>query len=129
MSAGETSIPAVGFGFGDAVIVELLKMKDLLPDTSANKVDVLVYAMPSPPPTAAPGEDPPADSLQAKAIAAASRLREAGMSVELVMEDKKPKWAFQRADKLGAGEQATDSYSFLIIMGVFAYRLRGDVRC
>lgn len=101
MSAGETSIPAVGFGFGDAVIVELLKMKNLLPDFSKNVVDVLVYYMPSEGSTAV---------LQQKAIAATVRLRQAGLVADVVMEEKKPKWAFQRADRLGAGE----SLCFLI---------------
>lgn len=95
MSAGETSIPAVGFGFGDAVIVELLKMKNILPDFSKNSIDVLVYYMPS--------DGSATASLQLKAIAATMRLRQAGLVADVVMEDKKAKWAFQRADRLGAG--------------------------
>ena len=43
-SMGGESTPAVGFGFGDAVIMELLKNKDLLPDTSKSRTDVLLYS-------------------------------------------------------------------------------------
>lgn len=86
-SMGGEALPAVGFGFGDAVIVELLKMKGLLPDTSKPSMSTLVYAM-----------DP---SLHKLALSAAVKLREAGISVETVLEDKKPKWVFARADKKG----------------------------
>ena len=86
-SMGGEPMPAVGFGFGDAVIVELLTMKGLLPDTSKSAVNAMVYAM-----------DP---SLGALALSTAVRLRDAGLSVETVQEDKKPKWVFQRADKKG----------------------------
>ena len=86
-SMGGEAMPAVGFGFGDAVIVELLKMKNLLPDTSKAAVNTMVYAM-----------DP---SLNSLALTTAVKLREAGISVETILEDKKPKWVFQRADKKG----------------------------
>ena len=113
MSAGESSIPAVGFGFGDAVIVELLKMKNLLPDLSLNKVDVLVYYMAAVTPGKGATSEGSASEdetskmnlqLQSKAIQAASMFRKAGLVTELVMEEKKAKWAFQRADKLKAGK-------------------------
>ena len=115
MSAGESSIPAVGFGFGDAVIVELLKMKNLLPDLSVNKIDVLVYYMAAVTPKNDLSDATSASTsvaeteklnllLQTKAIIATSNLRKAGLVTELVMEEKKAKWAFQRADKLKAGK-------------------------
>jgi histidyl-tRNA synthetase len=87
-SMGGEPLPAVGFGFGDAVIVELLKMKDLLPDTTQSKVDVIMFPM--------------EDSLRGQAVAAATTLRAAGVTVDMILESKKPKWVFQRADKLGA---------------------------
>lgn len=43
-SFGAEAVPAVGFGFGDAVIVELLKNKGLVPDTETSKVDAVVFA-------------------------------------------------------------------------------------
>ena len=85
---GGESVAAVGFGFGDAVIVELLKMKGLIPNTSKNNVNALVFAF---------NRD-----LQAKSISAASALRAAGLSADLVLGEKKTKWVFQRADKVGA---------------------------
>lgn len=84
---GGADIPACGFGFGDVVIVELLKDKGLLPDTTRS-LDDLVFAF---------------DSAQRGAAAqVASTLRAAGRSVELVLEERKVKWAFKRADRLGA---------------------------
>ena len=86
-SMGGEALPAVGFGFGDAVIVELLKIKGLLPDTAKPSVDAIVYAM-----------DP---SLNSLALKTAIELRESGISVETILDDRKPKWVFQRADKKG----------------------------
>lgn len=80
----------MGFGFGDAVIVELLKSKNCIPDTSVGAVDIVVFA-----------QDP---SLYPKAIRSATLLRSKGHIVDLVLEQKKLKWVFQRADRLNAGE-------------------------
>lgn len=88
-SMGGEPLPAVGFGFGDAVIVELLKAKGLLPETSKAPVQVMVYAMDA--------------SLSDKAVAAASELRRDGICVDMVLDERKPKWVFQRADKRGVG--------------------------
>jgi histidyl-tRNA synthetase len=85
-SFGGTAVPAVGFGFGDAVIVELLKMKNLLPEVTSNPVDCLAFAMKG--------------NLQSKMIPLVQNLRHAGCVVDMVLEEKKPKWVFQRADKL-----------------------------
>ena len=83
----------MGFGFGDAVIEELLKNKDLLPDTSQSRKNVLLYAK------GGEGRDM---AVKAQALAAATALREAGVTVDVVLEDKKPKWVFSR-DKMGMG--------------------------
>ena len=80
----------MGFGFGDAVIVELLKGKGLLPDTAASSVQAVVFA-----------QD---EGLYTRAVATATALRSQGLVVDLVLENKKMKWVFQRADKLHAGE-------------------------
>ena len=87
---GGSSTPAVGFGFGDAVIVELLKMKKLLPDFSKTNQQILVYGK--------------TERCRTSAIKLATILREQKYSVDLVLEEKKPKWAFQRADKFGTGK-------------------------
>lgn len=87
-SFGGQPVCAAGFGFGDAVIVELLKMKNLLPDTAKSDIEVVVYAMES--------------SLSTKAVAMATALRQEGLKVDLVLDERKTKWVFQRADKVGA---------------------------
>jgi histidyl-tRNA synthetase len=84
---GGSSTPAVGFGFGDAVIVELLKMRKLLPDFSKTNQQILVYGK--------------TETCRNSAIKLATILREQMYSVDLVLEEKKPKWAFQRANKFG----------------------------
>ena len=84
---GGADVPAVGFGFGDVVIVELLKDKGLLPDLASSVQDV-VFAFD--------------ESLRPAAIEVAGTLRAAGRSVDLVMERKKVKWAFSHADARGA---------------------------
>lgn len=89
MTGGEQSIPAVGFGFGDAVIMELLKSRSLLPtlETTVSNVDAIVYAM--------------EDSLRNKSIEICNELRDKGLRIDLIMDtNRKPKWVFQRADRL-----------------------------
>jgi len=83
-------MPAVGFGFGDAVIVELLKDKGLLPDTeSAARADALVF--------------PLGTAVVPAAMRAAAALRAAGRRADLVLDgSKKMKWAFKQAERLGA---------------------------
>lgn len=106
-SMGGEAMPAVGFGFGDAVIVELLKMKNLLPDTAQGSVQVVVFPM--------------VEELRGQAVAAATALRSAGISVDVVLESKKPKWVFQRADKIGAGN------AFFPMSVVPVYSLEDDL--
>ena len=84
---GGQDIPACGFGFGDAVIFELLKEKNLLPDLP-NQLDDLVF--------------PFAAELRPAAMEVAARLRAKGRTTELVLQDKKMKWALKRANQLGA---------------------------
>ncbi|GMH97470.1 hypothetical protein TrST_g12678 [Triparma strigata] len=87
-SFGGDPTPAVGFGFGDAVIVELLKDKNLLPDFEKGEVEFCVYSMD--------------EGGTAKAMKVANELREKGCSVDVVLEEKKMKWAFKHADRIGA---------------------------
>ena len=84
---GGKPLPAVGFGFGDAVIAELLADRGKLPELP-RELDAVVYPM---------GEDerPAAQRL-------AQALRREGHSVELVLADAKAKRAFSDADKAGA---------------------------
>ena len=85
---GGDPTPACGFGFGDAVIVELLKERNVLPSFESSGFDTVVFAM--------------STELYPAAITVAAKLRLAGQSVDLVLEDKKPKWAFKHADRIGA---------------------------
>jgi histidyl-tRNA synthetase len=87
---GGAEQPMVGFGFGDAVIMELLNDKGLVPETlKVGNVDDLVFPMSA--------------SLRNQAIEIAQKLRNSGRSVDLVLEnDKKAKWVFKRAERIGA---------------------------
>jgi len=83
---GGPPTPAVGFGFGDVVIGELLADRGLLPQL-ARAVDAFVFAF--------------TDAERAAAIGLASRLRAAGASVALAFGGKL-KRAFEDADRAGA---------------------------
>jgi len=86
---GGDDVPAAGFGFGDAVIMELLAMKGLVPDLSASSVQAVVWAM---------GED-----LRPTAMKLASSLRDAGKRVDMVLDSgKKTKWLFKHAERINA---------------------------
>ncbi len=86
-SLGGKPVPAAGFGFGDAVIAELLSDKGLLPELS-REVEAVVFAF---------GEE-----QRAQATKLATRLRADGQSVELVLGSVKPKRAMADADRAGA---------------------------
>jgi histidyl-tRNA synthetase len=85
---GGEPTPAAGFGFGDAVIVELLKERNVLPSFAASDTDVVIFAM--------------SKELHPAVIQASTILRKAGLAVDVVLEDKKPKWVFKHADRIGA---------------------------
>ncbi|KAH9614767.1 hypothetical protein KSS87_012803 [Heliosperma pusillum] len=74
---GGDDLPACGFGFGDAVIIELLKEKNLLPKVDLN-IENIVCSL-----------DP---ELQGAAALVASTLRSKGQGVDLVLESKPLKW-------------------------------------
>jgi len=82
---GGEPTPAAGFGFGDAVIVELLKERNVLPSFEGSGYDSVVFAL--------------SEDLYAVAIQVASKLRAAGQSVDLILENKKPKWVFKHASR------------------------------
>ena len=84
---GGKPVPAVGFGFGDAVIAELLTDEGLWPDLARDVQDV-VYAF-------GPEEKP-------AAIAVSTRLRAEGRRVELCLGQSKLKRVLGDADKAGA---------------------------
>ena len=83
---GGDSTPAAGFGFGDAVIVELLKERNVLPSFESSGIDSVVFAM--------------KEDLYADAIKIATKLREEGQSVDVILEKKKTKWVFKHSDRI-----------------------------
>ena len=84
---GGNDLPATGFGFGDMVVMELLADKGLLPELS-NGVGEVVFGMGS--------------ELRGAAMQVAAKLRSAGRTVDLVLEEKKMKWVFKHAERCGA---------------------------
>ena len=86
-SLGGNDLPASGFGFGDMVIMELLNDLELLPDISSGSQDVVVSL---------------GENLRPAAMAVASKLREGGRTVDIILDNKKLKWAFRHADRIGA---------------------------
>ena len=84
---GGKDLPATGFGFGDMVIMELLAEKGLVPELTSGNDDVVISLSPE---------------LRNAAIHVASSLRARGRSVDLVLENKRLKWAFKHAERSGA---------------------------
>ena len=84
---GGKDLPATGFGFGDMVIMELLAEKDLVPELISGVDDVVISLSPE---------------LRNAAMSVATSLRNTGKSVDLVLEDKRLKWAFKHAERSGA---------------------------
>ena len=85
---GGEPLEAAGFGFGDAVIVELLKSRDLLPAFGSSDVQTVVFAL--------------SNDHYAGAVDVASTLRATGVAVDLVLESKKLKWVLKHANRIGA---------------------------
>lgn len=82
-------IPCVGFGFGDCVIMELLKDHGKLPDFSSSGVDYVVCAF--------------SPDLYGKAANISMKLRMTGATVDLMPTPKKKVAAsFKHADQAGA---------------------------
>jgi histidyl-tRNA synthetase len=86
-SLGGRPLPAVGFGFGDAVVHELLEERGKLPELP-RRLDAVVY--------------PFTDAERPAAVRLARALRARGESVELVLGTVKPKRALADADRAGA---------------------------
>ena len=84
---GGKDLPATGFGFGDMVIMEVLAEKDLLPELLSGVEDVVIPLSPD---------------LRNVAVKVASALRSSDRLVDLVLDDKKMKWAFKHAERIGA---------------------------
>jgi histidyl-tRNA synthetase len=88
-SLGGKAVPAVGFGFGDAVILDLLADKKKSPELQRG-LDAVVYAF--------------GEAERPAAIRVATRLREAGRAVEVALGAVRLKRALSDADRAGATE-------------------------
>jgi histidyl-tRNA synthetase len=86
---GGPATPAVGFGFGDSVIAELLGEKKRLPELPRS-LDAVVYAF--------------SEAERAAAVRVARALRTDGRSVELVLGEPRLKRVMADADRAGARE-------------------------
>lgn len=87
MSGGKVDLPALGFGMGDVVLLELLKARGLLPKFDAG-LDVFFLI-----------ED---ESLRAETLKLITQLRGAGCAVDYSFTPQKPDKQFKRAIELGA---------------------------
>ena len=88
-SLGGSAVPAVGFGFGDAVITELLTERGRLPDLP-RALDDMVIGLGS------------GAAVERAAIRRAEGLRAEGHSVELRLGEERLKRALRSADRSGA---------------------------
>jgi histidyl-tRNA synthetase len=87
ISGGKADLPALGFGMGDVVLLELLKARGLLPKFDAG-VDVFVLI-----------ED---ENLRAQSLKLIHELRAVGFAVEYPLTPAKPDKQFKRAQELKA---------------------------
>jgi histidyl-tRNA synthetase len=98
VSGGKVNLPALGFGMGDVVLLELLKSRGLLPKFDAN-VDVFILI-----------ED---ENLRPLSLKLVQDLRTAGYAVEYSLTTAKSDKQFKRAQELKATCTAkfeSDSY-------------------
>ena len=98
ISGGKVNLPALGFGMGDVVLLELLKARGLLPKFDAN-VDVFILI-----------EE---ENLRAHSLKLVQDLRTAGYAVEYPLTTAKSDKQFKRAQELKATYTAkfeSDSY-------------------
>jgi histidyl-tRNA synthetase len=87
ISGGKVDLPALGFGMGDVVLLELLKSRKLLPAFSP---EVQVFCL---------IED---ESLRLESLKLIQDLRTAGCSVDYSLTATKPDKQFKRAQELKA---------------------------
>jgi histidyl-tRNA synthetase len=98
VSGGKVDLPALGFGMGDVVLLELLKARGLLPKFDA-VTDVFVLI-----------ED---EQLRAQSLRLVQDLRAAGFAVDYPLTPAKPDKQFKRAQELKVGHTArveSDAY-------------------
>ncbi|MFN3410362.1 MAG: histidine--tRNA ligase [Limisphaerales bacterium] len=87
ISGGKVNLPALGFGMGDVVLLELLKARGRLPTFGA-RTEVFVLI-----------ED---EALRPESLALVQQLRAAGCAVDYALTPAKADKQFKRAQELGA---------------------------
>jgi histidyl-tRNA synthetase len=87
ISGGKVDLPALGFGMGDVVLMELLKARGLLPKFAAG-LDLFCVV-----------EN---EALRPQSLKLIQELREAGLAVEYSLTPAKPDKQFKRAQELKA---------------------------
>jgi histidyl-tRNA synthetase len=87
ISGGKVNLPALGFGMGDVVLLELLKARQLLPEFEA-KLDAFCLI-----------ED---ESVRAESLSLIQQLRGEGLAVDYSLAPAKPDKQFKRAQELKA---------------------------
>ena len=101
ISGGKVHLPALGFGMGDVVLLEILKARKLLPAFDAN-VDVYVLV-----------ED---EALRGASLKLVQSLRNGGLAVDFSLTPAKPDKQFKRAQELKATHTAKmDSQDYVRI--------------
>src|SRR5476649_177069 len=101
ISGGKVNLPALGFGMGDVVLLEILKARGLLPKFDAH-ADVFVLI-----------ED---ETLRAPSLKLIQELRAAGFAIEYPLTPAKPDKQFKRAQELKAAFTAkVESESYVRI--------------
>ena len=101
ISGGKVHLPALGFGMGDVMLLEILKARKLLPAFDAN-VDVYVLV-----------ED---EALRGETLKLVQSLRNGGLAVEFSLTAAKPDKQFKRAQELKATHTAKmDSQDYVRI--------------
>jgi len=87
ISGGKVNLPALGFGMGDVVLLELLKSRGLLPKFDSG-VDAYFLI-----------ED---EALRPATLQLIQHLRETGLTIEYSLAAAKPDKQFKRAQELGS---------------------------
>ena len=91
ISGGKVDVPALGFGFGDVVLLELIKARGLLPKFDA-ALDVFVLI-----------EN---ETLRPQSLQLVQDLRSTGLMVDYALTPAKPDKQFKRAQELKAAQTA-----------------------
>lgn len=89
VSGGKVDLPALGFGLGDVVLAELLKVRKLAP-AFGSRVEIVVLV-----------ED---ESLRSGSLKLVQELRQAGRAVDYALTPTKSDKQFKRALELGANQ-------------------------